>query len=219
MEEMIISLVLPMMQVRYTRGPQLFYKDHIVNFLQDISIVAIRLPRLPEDTETVIIRRDSVDMSRHVDFIVRRDKVLAALQYKIANDPNYSGMQIDYEALTQLPENGSVAHRIPTCRAGRQNNGHPPEAAGHPPEAAGPAEAAAVPDGPVRDANEVDDDTNENNNLEDLEQHVTGVLNLGAGGSSELSAVRAGAEQVVNGGEHPMYSQTNIVSGSPHEHH
>ncbi|OBZ66500.1 hypothetical protein A0H81_13517 [Grifola frondosa] len=86
MEEMLISRVLPMMQVRYTKGRQLCYKEHIVNFPQDISVVASHLPRLPEETECVIIRRENTDMSRHVDFIVRRDRMPA---------PDLGGTAID----------------------------------------------------------------------------------------------------------------------------
>ncbi|KAJ7936219.1 hypothetical protein B0H13DRAFT_1589694, partial [Mycena leptocephala] len=58
MEKMLISRVKPVMQVRWTRGRQLCYKDHVINFIQDISVVAETLPRLPEDVDMVIIRRE-----------------------------------------------------------------------------------------------------------------------------------------------------------------
>ncbi len=191
-----------MMQVRYTKGGQLRYHDHIVNFPQDISVIATRLPRLPEEVETVIIRRDNLDMSRHVDFIVRREKVQRALEYKIAHDPNYAGMHIDNEALSQLPENGTVVDRVSTCRPGRQDGQDAPEAAG-PMDASAPAPEERLPAGQ-------DDET-------DLsEQHVNGVLNLGRTGPTEAAAVRQGAERVVNGEDGPIqYTQAHILP-APH---
>ncbi|KAF9489761.1 hypothetical protein BDN71DRAFT_1511858 [Pleurotus eryngii] len=60
-------------------------------------------------------------MSQHVDFTVRCQKVLEALQYKIANDPGYADLEIDNDALLSLPENGPIAHHIPTCWEGCQD--------------------------------------------------------------------------------------------------
>jgi len=65
-------------------------------------------------------------MSRHIDFVVRREKVRAALEYKILHDPAFAQyQQIDEHALSQLPLNGSVVERIPTCRSGRQADAVP----------------------------------------------------------------------------------------------
>jgi len=87
MEDMLIARVKSYMQVRWTKGRQLCYNDHIINFHQDISEVATKLPRLPEETDIVIIRKEDVELNRHVDFIVRREKVREALEYKISHDP------------------------------------------------------------------------------------------------------------------------------------
>ncbi|KAI0690491.1 hypothetical protein BC835DRAFT_1212865, partial [Cytidiella melzeri] len=177
MEEMLISPVLPIMQVRYTKGRQLCYRDHVVNFPQDISAIAAKLPRLPEETDTVIIRRDSLDMSRHIDFIVRRDKVRAALEYKIAHDPNYASFVIDKGNLSQLPQNGSVVHRISTCPIrSTQTNNHL--------QAPGPAEAAGDIVDDIDDINFEDVDDNH-------EQRHNGVLNLGTAGRSEIEQLTA----------------------------
>lgn len=56
---------------------------------------------MPEETDLVIICKEDVDLSRHVDFTVRRSKVKAALEYKITNDPNYADLIIDENALSQ----------------------------------------------------------------------------------------------------------------------
>lgn len=180
MEEMLIARVLPMMQVRYTRGGQLRYKEHVINFPQDIAVIAQRLPRLPEDVNCVIIRRDGTDLDHHIDFIVRREKVREALDYKIAHDPHYAGLVVDHDALSQLPEQGTVVHRIATCREGQQQ----PDAA---PDAAGPAEAAGEN---AVEAPDIPD--------EPEEPTVGGVLNLGVTGPTEVTTVRERANEVLN---------------------
>ncbi|KAJ7223411.1 hypothetical protein GGX14DRAFT_387730 [Mycena pura] len=166
LEEMLIARVKTVMQVRYTKGQQLCYKDHIVNLPQDITEIASKLPRLPEDVDIVIIRRDGVDLSQHVDYVVRREKVRKALEYKIAHDEAYRDLQLDEEALRGLPENGSVVHRIPTCREGRQSEGTAP---------AGPNQAA------------------DTENDEEGGAFVGGVPNLGNGMRPEVEEIRHAA--------------------------
>lgn len=69
----------------------------------------------------MIIRQEGTDLEQHVDFMVRREKVRAALEWKIANDPHYADLQLDEDALAQLPESGSVVGRLQTAREGRQD--------------------------------------------------------------------------------------------------
>ena len=185
MEEMLIARVKACMQVRWTKGRQLCYQDHIVNFRQDITEIATKLPRLPEDTDVVIIRKEDVDMSSHVDFTVRREKVKAALQYKIAHDPDYADLTIDEEALEQLPERGSVAHRLPYCREGRRDGS-----------------GAAMPVGPDA-VSEEDGDPDDDDN-----QFVGGLIDIGNQERPEVEQLRQGAAAVANG---RSYEQT-IVS-------
>jgi hypothetical protein len=80
-EEMLIARIKPVMHVRYTTGRQLSYKDHIINLPQDIADVAQRLPRIPQDLEIVIIRRQDDDLDRHLDYLCRRQVVHDALLY------------------------------------------------------------------------------------------------------------------------------------------
>lgn len=184
MEDMLIAQVKSYMQVRWTKGRQLCYQDHIINFRQDITEIATHLPRMPEETDLVIIRKEDVDLSRHVDFTVRRSKVKAALEYKIANDPNYADLIIDENALSQLPVNGSVADRIPTCREGRQDGGAMP---------VGPDAAVAT-----------DDEDNEVGNT----QFVGGVVDLGNQERPEVEHLRQGAAEAIRGARY----EQNIVS-------
>lgn len=190
MEDMLIARIKTYMQVRYTKGRQLCYQDHIINFPQDITEIAAKLPRLPEDTDLVIIRRDDVDMSRHIDFTVRRQKVLDALEYKIAHDPAYADLEIDQDALMSLPENGSVVHCITTCREGRQD----PDSAVR----VGPDAAANVGSG-------------EEGNFQEEIVGVGGVVNLGNTLEIEVDAVRNAASAIIQDHAGAPYSQ-NIVS-------
>lgn len=180
MEELLIARVVPIMQVRYTKGGQLRYKDHIVNFPQDISVIASSLPRLPEDVDMVVIRCESAELDNHIDFIVRREKVLLALQYKKMHDPHYADVIIDHAALSQLPESGSVAARIRTCRVGRQQQDAP--------QAAGPTEAAG--DGGLGEDHE---------HGEEHTPTVGGVLNINQPHVTEIQAVRSRVTEVLQG--------------------
>jgi hypothetical protein len=184
MEDMLIARVKTYMQVRWTRGRQLCYQDHIVNFRQDVKEIAERFPRLPDTIDIVIIRKEDVDLTRHVDFIVRREKIKAALQYKIAHDPNYSDLIIDNDVLQELPENGSVANRIPSCRDNRQDELPLP---------AGPGSAAT--------GGEPDDE-------DDL--RVGGVVDVADQERSEVEHLRRGAQEAVR---QTRYEQSVVSYG------
>ncbi|CAK5270706.1 unnamed protein product [Mycena citricolor] len=188
MEEMLIARTKTIMQVRWTKGRQLSYKDHIINFPQNIENVAAKLPRLPEDIDIVIIRREGVDLSQHVDYVVRRDKVRDALEYKIAHDPDYANLGAPDEAtLSQLPLNGSVVNRLSVCREGRQDG------------------QAAMPAGPVQAAAVSGDNDEEGESA----TTVGGVLNLGNPVREEVTEIRDGANRAISG---LRYEQTVITA-------
>lgn len=172
LEEMLISRVMPLMQVRHTRGGQTCYKDHIVNLPQNIQTVATRSPRLPENVNLVLIRKQNVDTDRHVDFVVRRKKVRDALLYKIAHDPDYADLEIDDDALSQLPMNATVVGRVPTIP---KPTGASTVTASEPTEAAG-----------VGDDGDLD------------EAFVGGVLNVGVGHRTEVDEVRVHAAAILD---------------------
>ncbi|KAJ3525773.1 hypothetical protein NMY22_g10434 [Coprinellus aureogranulatus] len=75
----------------------------------------------------VVIRKEGTNLDEHIDFMVRREKVKAALEW--------------LDALSQLPECGSVANRIPTAPDNRPDTDAPLEGQG-------PNEASGE-DGPV----------------------------------------------------------------------
>lgn len=130
MENMLITLVQPMMQVQYTKGGQLCCQDYIVNFPQDVSSIVAHPPCLPEEIKAVIIWQDNADMSHHINFVVHHEKVQCTLEYKIAHDLDYAEMYVSNNTLLQLPENGTVLDHISTYQPGQQNGGDIPEVAG-----------------------------------------------------------------------------------------
>jgi hypothetical protein len=195
-EEMIISLVLPIMQVRYTKGGQLSYQEHVCNFVQDISNIAEHLPCLPEECEVILIRKEGTELGNHVDFIVRRGKVLEALRWKIQHDPAYAHISLEdpqtMARIDELPQNGSVAHRLRSIPVGTTTGGNSST-----PAAAGPPDAGA-----------------ENEEEEDEGVEQSGVLNLGSAGSSrtEVAAIRSEVEPVLGGPVRYGQQQRYILS-------
>ena len=119
----------------------------------------------------------------------------AALRYKKQHDPDYADLQIDEDILMQLPVNGSVADRIPTCLEGRQDGNN---------------QVPAMPAGPVQAAGE--GEVTEHDNID--EQFVGGVLNLGVQGHVEVDEIRDGANNVVQG----LHYEQHIVSREHQTH-
>ncbi|KZT38693.1 hypothetical protein SISSUDRAFT_1061732 [Sistotremastrum suecicum HHB10207 ss-3] len=85
-EEQLISLTRPVIQVRYVKGGQIRYQDHISNFVQHVeelppqlNNLPQQLPRRPRDLNIVIIRHSGVDLARQIDFKVRKTHIQDAL--------------------------------------------------------------------------------------------------------------------------------------------
>ena len=69
----------------------------------------MRLDRLTEVVKVVFLSKKKVpfvEAERLSFFIVRRTKVLQALKWLIANNPLYADVEIDEEAINDLPEKG-----------------------------------------------------------------------------------------------------------------
>jgi hypothetical protein len=84
------------------KGRQLCYQDHVVNFRQDITEIATRLPRLPATSDIMVIRKADIDISRHVGFMVRREKVKVVLQYKIRTMQVWSSMMMIWDSFQKM---------------------------------------------------------------------------------------------------------------------
>jgi hypothetical protein len=88
-------------------------KGHIVTFPMDPTTVLQRLPlplaRLSELIKVVFVSRREIshtEASALSFFLVRRNKVLRALQWLVCNNPLYAGVEIDDHAINNLPLDG-----------------------------------------------------------------------------------------------------------------
>ena len=104
-EQMLIARALPIMTVYIKPGGQRGYSGHCVNMPQNVKELARALPRYPKDVSVILVRMKGKN-STFKDILVRRQKVLHALQWLIAYNPCYKELTIDYHALSLLPENG-----------------------------------------------------------------------------------------------------------------
>jgi hypothetical protein len=73
---------------------------------------ATQLLHLSNRTNIVVICKENVNLSWHVNFMVHWAKVKAILEYMIAHDSDHTDLIINHNVLRQLPENGSVANCI-----------------------------------------------------------------------------------------------------------
>ncbi len=108
-EEMLISLVIPIMSVYRLPHGQYGYKGHVINLPQDITAFATSLPRIPKELDILIVRKKGSDNS-HRDFKVRRAVVLNALLWLKQHNKYYRKVNIDYTALNELPEDGHLSN-------------------------------------------------------------------------------------------------------------
>jgi hypothetical protein len=152
-------------------------------------IARIKPPRLPQDLDLLIIRRQGDNLDRHVDYLCRRHIVHDALLYKIENDPNYADLQRpDERAVLAPPVHGSVAHMLPVCT---EPTDTPPSTTA----LLGPTEAANALPGQAND-----DDGNE--------RYVGGVLNVAPSPTAETEHVRRGVHEIL---QRPLHNNQNII--------
>ena len=107
-EEMLIARVCPIMCVYQKHGGQHGYKGHVINFPQDVQGFLDKLPCSVKDLPVLVVRRSGVE-NTHKDFTVRRDRVLAALQWLKRNNPCYADVGIDMASIADLPIDGVPA--------------------------------------------------------------------------------------------------------------
>ena len=104
-EEMLIARALPIMRVYIKPGGQHGYSGHCINLPQNVKELATSLPRYPKDLSVIILR---VRGKNHTfkDVTVRKQKVYKALVWLMNNNPCYSDLLINVDALNSLPVNG-----------------------------------------------------------------------------------------------------------------
>ena len=106
-EEMLISAVIPIMSIYQLPQIQYGYQGYVINLPQDIMTFATSLPRLPKELDILTVRKDGSD-STHRDFRVRKAVVLKALLWLKQHNKYYRKIDIDYNALNDLPEDGNL---------------------------------------------------------------------------------------------------------------
>ena len=104
---MLISAVIPIMSIYRLPHGQYGYKGHVINLPQDIMTFATSLPRLPKELDILTVRKDGSD-STHRDFRVRKAVVLKALLWLKQHNKYHRKIDIDYNALNDLPEDGNL---------------------------------------------------------------------------------------------------------------
>lgn len=91
---------------------QYAYEGNIINIGQKITEVVCNLSRTPDSSSTIVARREG--SSAHLDFYVRRNKVLSAHNFFKNNNPLYADIRIDNNRASQVPLNRSLYEQIPT---------------------------------------------------------------------------------------------------------
>ena len=107
---MLISAVIPIMTIYRLRHGQYGYRGHVINLPQDLTTFATSLPRLPKELDILIVRKEGSDCT-HRDFRVRKSKsvVLGALLWLKHHNKYYRNVNIDYDSLNELPEDGNLS--------------------------------------------------------------------------------------------------------------
>ena len=104
-EEMLIARALPIMRVYIKPGGQRGYSGHCINLPQNVTELATSLPRYPKDLAVIIVKVKGKG-NTFKDVRVRKQRVQNALVWLINNNPHYSELLINENALNSLPENG-----------------------------------------------------------------------------------------------------------------
>ena len=99
---MLIIRVNPILQVTHAHGGQYKHFGHTICFPHDISNIATYLPHLISELDIVVVRKWNPTNNPY-ELFVSCTRVLAALEYKMANDPYYKDVQVNLVALSSLP--------------------------------------------------------------------------------------------------------------------
>ena len=117
-EKAAISQICPIMQV-FTKGSSKATRGHCVCVMQDIKSFAMKLPPHPKDLPFLYLKNPK-ETIRDKFFTVRRDKIVAALQWLKENNPYYKDVIISKENAKEYPKNG-ILQTIPQADPGTYN--------------------------------------------------------------------------------------------------
>ena len=103
-EEMLIARALPIIHVYIKPGGQRGFSGHCINIPQNIRELAHSLPRYPKDLPVIVVQKKGKG-NDFKNLVVRRQVVSDAIHWLSRNNPLYSDIEINYNALVSLPEN------------------------------------------------------------------------------------------------------------------
>ena len=104
-EEMLIARTLLIMRVYIKPGGQRGYSGHCINLPQNVTELATSLPRYPKDVAVIIVKVKGRD-NTFKDMTVQKQKVHDVLVWLVNNNPQYSELLVNEDALNILPEFG-----------------------------------------------------------------------------------------------------------------
>ena len=99
---MLISRANPILQVTRARNGKYKYYVHTIFFPQYISNIATYLPHLISELDILVVCKCN-STNNPYELFDSRTRVLAALQYKMENDPYYKDVQVSPTALAYFP--------------------------------------------------------------------------------------------------------------------
>ena len=114
---MLLSPYHVLLQTWHVGGGQTKYGGHTCLYAHDSGQFLSRLPLTVTNLDVLIIKPTNgrfngtaspEDFARHPEFQVQRSRILANLQALQHFHPAFQNIEIDWEALNSLPENGSV---------------------------------------------------------------------------------------------------------------
>lgn len=102
-------------EVHQIRGGNYRYRGHVCCFPRDTASIYRELPLLPEQLPIIVLKDPPPQLAgRELQrFKIRRQAVSLWLDYLKHNHPLYRTILIDADRMSQLPEDGSVLHRLP----------------------------------------------------------------------------------------------------------
>lgn len=108
-EQQLIARVHPVMNVYKIKGHQIGYSGNVINFPQEVTELASKLPHRVHDlTSLLVMRVKQANEEGFVEFHVRAKKVQDALIWLKLNNQFYRDIEISQENLSTLPEDGNV---------------------------------------------------------------------------------------------------------------
>jgi hypothetical protein len=123
MEEMLCSLASPCFLMWVSKGGQYKTRGNVITFSQDITNLCTTLPRLPEDLDILVIRKNlstEADADAFKDFRVRKAKVYRLLRFLKEHNCFYKDIAIHHPDSVDLPDDDSIVHRLSTVEPREQ---------------------------------------------------------------------------------------------------